>query len=174
MAARIELITGPMFSGKTDLLIKLIKAQSKKVVVVKYVGDSRYGDEQTLTSKSKMYIMPSAQVSIILRTTLTDIPDADVIFIDEGQFFPDIYEYCKNAIGKYIYISALNGNYKQELFGEIYKLFPMCDHIEHLTSRCSCGADAPFTYKFDQNECIVDIGGDAKYEPRCRECLYNK
>ena len=171
MTSHIVLITGPMFSGKTDMLIKLIKAQSKKVVVVKYTGDARYGSEETLTAKSMMFIEPSAQVNIISRTTLTELPSAEVVFIDEGQFFPDIYEYCKNAQNKYIYISALNGNYKQELFGDIYKLIPMCDSIIHLTSRCSCGADAPFTYKFDQNDCIFDIGGDDKYEPRCRDCL---
>ncbi len=173
MSSYIELIIGPMFSGKTDKLIELIKLQTKKVLIVKYVGDDRYGAENTLTSKSGMSIKYTTNITIITRTDLANLPPGfDQIFIDEGQFFPDLYDYCISAKKKHIYISALNGDYKQSLFGEIYKLLPKCDKITHLTSRCSiCGQSAPFTFKIDQNECIVDIGGDDKYEARCRACL---
>ena len=114
MTSHIVLITGPMFSGKTDMLIKLIKAQSKKVVVVKYTGDARYGSEETLTAKSMMFIEPSAQVNIISRTTLTELPSAEVVFIDEGQFFPDIYEYCKNAQNKFFNIKMNHPSVNQK------------------------------------------------------------
>merc|ERR1711970_450559 len=114
---KIQLILGPMFSGKsTELIRRLKRFQVAKydVLIVKYAKDLRY-DELGIATHDKQ-TLPAVSA-----TTLTPLSkqaeEFDVIGIDEGQFFPDIIWAEKMAnLGKIVVIAALDGTYQREPF----------------------------------------------------------
>ena len=89
----LELVIGPMFSGKSTKLIRkiqLAKSINKKVLVIKPLIETRYG-ENKLSSHSLEYEL--CQSSSTLETFSNDVPNYDLIVIDEGQFFSDLKNY---------------------------------------------------------------------------------
>jgi thymidine kinase len=178
----MEIYYGPMYSGKTEHLIEKVKeiiAEDKKCLVVKYLHDVRYGAKERLSSKSGLFLESGKFVRLVPTTILPHVmPDEEYIFIDEGQFYDEIFQYCIDwlALGKKIYITSLSGDYKKNNFGNIYKLLPHCDKIHHLLSDCYyCFKPngAAFTCKIVQSDDLVDIGSEEKYRATCRAC-YDK
>lgn len=182
----VVLIVGPMFSSKTTTLISKLerfKLANKTILLIKYTDDVRYtnGHENSLISHSKFKFVADKTIYVdCLSSVPSDlIVTYDIIAIDEGQFFPDIAEYVKEwakYVNTKIYISALNGTYKQENFTGFANLYPLVDHIIHLRAICmKCKeVEASFTkktdtYVEDTNE--IDIGGIEKYIAVCRDCL---
>ena len=179
----LELILGCMFSGKTSALIEIYKQNllcKKKCLVVNYIGDKRYSD-------NKMSTHDKNEIPCIFTEKLFDLensdnpefnPDAnDVILINEGQFFPDILGFVNkylNEKNKKIYICGLDGDYKQEKFGNLLDLIPMADSyrkIKALCINCKNGTRASFTHRLSKETKQTLIGSD-EYIPVCREC-YN-
>ena len=174
----IVLLTGCMFSCKTTTLLanaRKYRLAKKKVVLIKYAGDTRsidirshdqISDSSTFTTDSLMRLQSEELVQA-----------SDVILIDEGQFFPDLAPTCDiwAKQGKHIIISALNGTYERKPFPAISYLIPYVDSIVHLSAVCTlCGADAHFSHlknagNIDEHGFI--IGGSEQYEARCRLCL---
>lgn len=181
MQGEIILITGPMYSGKTTTLISKLerfKRTGKKILVIKYINDLRYTNDNKLISHSKMEFCTECIYSQSLKDI--DISAYDIIGIDEGQFFNDIVIVNEWAnMDKKIIISALNGTYKQTNFNNFEKLYPYIDDIITLKAICSvCNEnDASFTYKknkdinINKSADIIDIGGDDKYIAICRKCI---
>lgn len=168
---------GPMYSGKTERMIEQINEISvtHKCLVVKYRLDDRYGKSDELVSKSGRKIKTSHNVRLISTDVLPFVmKDETHIFIDEGQFYSDIFEYCTFWLSenKKIFITCLNGDYMRRVFSEsMVKLIPHCDKIHHLLSTCYyCGNDAPFTYKSVDGDELIVIGGDEIYKALCRTC----
>ena len=175
----IQLILGPMFSGKSSELIKLIRrfnVKKQKTIVVKFSFDNRYSfeNECNVTTHDK-FTYPAIKCTK-LSEVKSILDEHDVIGIDEGQFFPDLMSVCEDLAnkGKNIVISALNANYKRESFESILNIFPKCEKIINLQSICYfCNEDAPFTLRTVNNTDEVLIGGIESYKPVCRVC-YNK
>jgi len=174
----LEMWVGPMFSGKTTQLIQTYKKNSyigKRIVVVNYVGDTRY--HETLLSTHDHIMIPCVQTQ-----TLSDIKntlyEADVIMINEGQFFEDLYEMVCQLVDKdykTVYISALDGDFQRKKFGRVLDLIPLCDKVTKLhalCSQCRDGTPAIFSHRKIADVSQVVIGSDI-YEPLCRGC-YNK
>jgi len=98
----------------------------------------------------------------------------DSFFIDEGQFFEDIYTVVKILVDtyhKHVVISGLDGDSTRSTFGDIVKLIPLCDTVDKLCAYCTMcndGTLAPFTKKKTETADIIDIGGIEKYIPVCR------
>jgi len=173
----LELILGPMFSGKTTQIIQHYKSYSyigKKVAVINYAEDKRYHD--SLLSTHDQIMIPC-----ILVKNLTDIVNdevivnADVILINEGQFFPDIYEIVLEFVEKQqktVYICGLDGDFKRNKFGKLLDLIPYCDKVNKLTSFCSkCrnGKNGLFSCRVTKETEQIVIGSD-NYKPLCRDC----
>jgi len=173
----IQLILGPMFSGKSSELIKLIRrfnVKKQKTVVVKYSFDNRYSQEDVVSTHDKFHYPAIKCVSLLEVKSILE--EHDVIGIDEGQFFPDLLQVCEDLAnkGKNIVISALNANFKREAFESILHIFPKCEKIINLQSICYfCNEDAPFTLRTVNNSEEILIGGIESYKPVCRSC-YNK
>lgn len=182
----IELIIGPMFSGKTTELLRRLnrhKLANKRVLIVKYSQDNRYSKTEVCTHDN---IKNDKSYDIINTTDLNDVADylqiemensrpIDVIGIDEGQFYEDINIFCDlwaNYHNKKIIISALNGDYKRQMFDNLVYLLPICEEITKLTSICRCGNDASFTHRKINNTKQEIIGGKDIYEPLCRKCFF--
>lgn len=116
---RIELILGPMFSGKsTELLRRLRRHElaSKKVVLVKHMADDRYSpDSKGVLTHDLIGKTASLVTSDLTRDLLPQFGDADVIGIDEGQFFTDVPEVAEalSARGKLVIVAGLSGTFER-------------------------------------------------------------
>lgn len=175
----IHLIIGCMFSGKTSELIRIIKRYrsiNKKIMIINYEKDTRYGDNQILSHDKigvDSYMIDKLQ-NILLDTELKKIFDnSELICINEGQFFPDLIDFCKlscNKLNKTVYVCGLDGDYQQKRFGHILDLIPCCETVTRLSALCKiCGKSAHFTKRINNNtkEQIL-IGSDDDYIPVCR------
>ena len=171
---RIELIIGPMFSGKSTRLIESIRKytyKAKKTIIINYYAVKRYSDKPEVVTHDQI-----KYDSLDLKN-LTDsfeiLKSYDVIGIDEGQFFPDLVEICEKLalLNKIVIIAALNGDYKMEPFPVISKIISKADKIKLLKAYCfNCHKDAEFSLRIVQSNELVLIGAGESYQPACREC----
>lgn len=183
----LELILGPMFSGKTTQIIQIYNNYTyigKKVAVINFAEDTRYHDTMLSTHDRKM-IPCILSDNIIDNWTnpankdYTEINAADVILINEGQFFKGLKEIVLNMVeqqNKIVYICGLDGDFKREKFGQMLELIPYCDKVSKLTSLCSqCrnGKKALFSSRVSNETEQVVIGSD-NYKPLCRTCYLQR
>ena len=176
-SAYLELIIGPMFSGKTSRLVDIYKQCqfcNIPVSVVNHSIDTRYHD--TMLSTHDKVMIPCIKAKCI-----TDILDtlvtSQVIIINEGQFFDDLYTTVVSLLsqGKQIYVGGLDGDFERKKFGHILDLIPMCDKVTKLTSLCSIckdGKSGIFSKRLTLETEQTIVGSDS-YIPVCRNC-YNK
>ncbi len=180
----LELILGPMFSGKTSKLLQLYKQYifcNISVVVINYAEDKRYHD--TMLSTHDKLMIPcynSLELTSILQSP--DLMKNSVFLINEGQFFPDLLQSVIDLVEihhKTVYVCGLDGDFKREKFGLLLDLIPYCDEITKLTSFCNIckdGVKGIFTHRLS-NEKEQKIIGTDNYIPLCRKCFiksYNK
>ena len=184
MNGYLELILGPMFSGKTSKILDLYKQcefSNIPVVVINHTSDKRYSE--TMLSTHDLKMIPCIQASSLcdameILEIKNKINDATLILINEGQFFNDLYEWTEMMIEtnhKEIYICGLDGDFNRNKFGQILDLIPLCDKVTKLKSLCSMcknGTKALFSLRVTEEKEQVLIGSDC-YKPVCRAC-YNK
>lgn len=95
------------------------------------------------------------------------------IMINEAQFYPDLIEFVKEFMGKYmnknIYVYGLDGDFKQEKIGQILDIIPLCDTIQKLKAICKCGEPAIFSKRLSEE--MDQYQPNAQYIPICRKCL---
>jgi len=98
---------------------------------------------------------------------------ADVIGVDEGQFFDDICIFAEHFanMGKTVIISALDGTYQRKPFGKIPYLVCLAEEVVKLQAVCQCGKDAAFTKRISDDTEEEVIGGQDKYVACCRTCF---
>lgn len=175
--AKIQVVCGPMFSGKTKTLIGLISgylADRKKVVVFKPKLDDRYAEE-SIVSHDK----DEAQAYSVSRPAeiLDLFHRADVVAIDEVQFFDDsIVQVCETIadFGKTIIVAGLDLDYLGRPFGSMPQLMSVADEIIKLNSVCTfCSGRARFSHRISKDQGVVVLGEKDKYVPLCRSC-YNE
>jgi thymidine kinase len=186
----LTLFIGPMFSGKSSLLLSNMKKYTiikKKVLAINHSFDKRYstsGDITTHDGQKSSDINKDGLVYFLSLQAFSDLiiedkfdeikEDYSAVFIDEGQFFPDIYDMTEFFLkrGKNLYISFLNSDYKREPFKSVERLYAIADKIVHTTAVCClCGKDAPFTKRVVNSLEQVLVGSEESYQPRCRECF---
>lgn len=175
----LELIIGPMFSGKTTQLLDLhkqYKLSNMRTCVINYSEDTRYHSTMLSTHDKSMIECESA---LSLTQFLKDsvVNSYDVFLINEGQFFDDIYESVHELVDvhkKIVHVAGLDGDFKRNPFGKFMKLIPLCDKITKKTaicSECANGTKALFSHRLT-NEQGVKVIGSSNYAPLCRQC-YN-
>lgn len=180
----LELILGPMFSGKTSKLVEIHKQClfcNIPVVAINYAEDTRYSD--TMMSTHDRTMIPCIR-GVQIKDLAVDpvngfaIRSAAVILINEGQFFPDIVDYVRKWVdidNKRVYICGLDGDFMRAPIGPMNDLIPFCDKIDKLTSLCSkCrdGTRGVFSFRVT-NETEQKLIGCSNYIPVCRRC-YNE
>lgn len=174
----LHLILGPMFSGKTSEMRRRIQREQvahRCCVVIKYAGDTRYSSGRTLLTHSRDSI-DAIPASLLLSLTEADLDGVDAIGIDEGQFFPDLVDFCLEQVdtyGRTVIVAALDGNFHQKPIGRTLELVPKAESIVKLTAVCmDCRkADAPFTVRLTDQEDEIVVGGAETYMAVCRACL---
>lgn len=176
MSSYLELIIGPMFSGKSTYLINKYKfylLNNKKILSIKPLIDNRYITDKIVTHTQEF--IDCKIINKLSDINNNDLLLYDVLIIDEGQFFNDLKNIIIEWINKYnlhIIISGLNSDYKKEKIGQILDLIPYCDNCIKLNStcnKCNDGTIAPFTYRIIKSEEQILIGGTDIYIPVCRK-----
>jgi thymidine kinase len=172
----IEVITGSMFSGKTEELIRrLRRAQfaGLKVEIFKPSLDKRYSESRVVSHDDKSIVStPVDNASSILLLA----GEVDVIGIDEAQFFDSsIVEVCNKLAdnGVRIVVAGLDMDFMGNPFGPIPALLSIAEYITKVHAICMrCGSLAQYSFRKSEEEQVVVLGEKDKYEPLCREC-YN-
>jgi thymidine kinase len=191
----LELFIGPMFSGKTSKLVEIYKQClfcSIPVAVINHSIDTRYHDN--LLSTHDKVMIPCIQTNKLSdiwiyeenREThsepmkrLTDsvkLINAEVILINEGQFFEDLLPTVKHMLlhNKKIYVGGLDGDFECKKFGQILDIIPLCDKVTKMTSLCSqCKNGTPgiFSKRITSEKEQTVVGSD-NYIPVCRHCYH--
>jgi thymidine kinase len=170
----IEVIAGSMFSGKTEELIRRLKRAkiaNLKVAIYKPATDTRYDVNKVVSHDANS--IPSIPVTDSNKI-LALVNDADVIGIDEAQFFDEgIIKVCENLMmqGKRVIVAGLDMDYLGKPFGPMPPLLAIADFITKLHAICvKCGHLANISYRTSDEEGTVVLGEKNNYEPRCRIC----
>lgn len=170
----IEVICGSMFSGKTEELIRRLKRAEiakMKVKIFKPIIDNRYSSEHIVShNQLKMQsIMVHSATDI-----LNQANEAEVIGIDEAQFFDDdLIPVCKSLAknNKRVVVAGLDTDYKGNPFGPMPSIMCEADYLDKLRAICvQCGNPATYSQRLTHNEAQVLIGETDVYEARCRNC----
>lgn len=174
----IEVICGSMFSGKTEELIRRLnrsRIARLRVQIFKPAVDVRY-DEDDVVSHDQNAIEAVAVENasqIILYAS-----DADVIGIDEAQFFGDELGVVCNQLadmGVRVIVAGLDMDYQGNPFGPIPHLLAVADFVTKVHAICmECGDLAHFSYRKVHNDKLVFLGETESYEPLCRRCYNQK
>ncbi len=169
----LELILGPMFSGKTTKLIKYYQkydAMGKNVAVINHIYDKHLSNN-TLSSHDNVEIPCSYSNTLNEELWM----DADIVLINEGQFFDDVVPAVTNMVegyGKHVYVCGLDGDYRRCKFGKLLDLIPLCDRVEKLFGECSMCNDktsAIFSHRVSDEQTQIVVGS-SNYMPLCRCC----
>jgi thymidine kinase len=165
----IEVITGSMFSGKTEELIRrLRRAQyaGLKVEIFKPSIDNRYSETRVVST-------PVDNASAILLLA----GDVKVIGIDEAQFFDNsIVDVCNKLAdnGIRVVIAGLDMDFMGNPFGPMPALLAIAEYVTKVHAICMrCGNLAQYSYRKSDEAQVVVLGEKDKYEPLCRSC-FNK
>ena len=159
----IEVITGPMFAGKSEELIRRIKTLSytkMKIVAFKPAIDNRYDKTAIASHDGEKY-------------------DTQVVAIDEVQFFSDdIVSICESLAdrGIRVIVAGLDMDFRGEPFGPMPQLLARAEIVTKLTAVCTCcGCAATRTQRLidgkpaKYNDPIIQVGAKESYEARCRK-----
>lgn len=174
----IEVVCGSMFSGKTEELIRRLKRAKiakLKVEIFKPSIDIRYHETEVVShNENKIQSTPIDSSQNIL--LLAD--DADVVGIDEAQFFdeglPEVVETLALR-GTRVVIAGLDMDFQRKPFGIMPALLAKADYITKLHAICvKCGDIANYSYRKTASESQVLLGETDIYEPRCRTCYQKK
>lgn len=171
----IEVITGSMFSGKSEELIRRLRRAQiarQRVQIFKPVIDDRYSDI-AIVSHSDMKI-PSESVSTSAELLSQVADDTDVVGIDEGQFFdaglPGVVQELANR-GKRVIVAGLDQDYRGKPFEPMPQLLAIAEYITKTLAICMvCGGPANRTQRLVVSTDRVLVGATGTYEARCRHC----
>jgi thymidine kinase len=172
----IEVITGSMFSGKTEELIRrLRRAQfaGLKVEIFKPSLDMRYSETRVVSHDDKSIIStPVDNASAIMLLA----GNVDVVGIDEAQFFDNsIIEVCNTLAdnGIRIVVAGLDMDFKGNPFGPMPALLAVAEYVTKVHAICMrCGNLAQYSFRKSEESQVVLLGEKNLYEPLCRNC-YN-
>ncbi len=187
MDVKLDIILGPMFSGKTTKLFEIMDRLEKeniKFITVKPHIDNRYNDneknnfiishnlkkKECKVSNNLKDIFEEIKINKTIESTRSE--SIQYVLIDEGQFFKNLYNFtilCLEKLNVNVIVTGLDGDFQRKPMGEILNLLPIANSITKLTSKCNiCQKDAIFTHRIVNDSEQVLIGGSDKYIPLCR------
>lgn len=172
----IEVIVGPMFSGKSEELIRRLRRAEiarQRVQIFKPVIDQRYAQNE-IVSHSGLDIRADN-----VRTTAEVLQKVEarteVVGIDEGQFLgEELVEACTQMadLGKRVIVAGLDTDYLGRPFAPMPRLLAVAEEITKLLAICvRCGNPAVHTQRLVASEELIVVGATGMYEARCRRCF---
>jgi thymidine kinase len=180
----LELIVGPMFAGKSSAILSIVRRHQTlgwPILVITHSSDTRYSSSPVVISHDGVSTPALALSELNKIKTEKELIDSKLVIIEEGQFFPDLFEfvnYVVDELKKNVVVVGLDGTAARKLFGQIGMLLPLCDKITKLTAMCThCndGTPAIFTHAFSSTASaasasgVACVGGADSYTPVCRK-----
>jgi thymidine kinase len=172
----IEVVTGSMFSGKSEELIRRLRRAiiaRQRVQVFKPAIDERYAATQVV-SHSRWRLEAERVVRASEMLERMD-PRTEVVGIDEGQFFDEDLVRVSNHLadlGKRVIVAGLDMDFRGKAFGPMPELMAVAEDVEKMHAICArCGAAASYTQRLSQAQEQVVVGAADIYEARCRRCF---
>ena len=172
----IEVITGSMFSGKTEELIRRLRRTQfakQNSIIYKPHQDNRYSKDKVVSHDAN-YLE-----SIVVKSSneILEVPrEVNVVGIDEAQFFDmDLPMVCEKLAlsGVRVIIAGLDMDFRGRPFGPMPELMAIAEYVTKVHAICPhCGNLATHSYRLSDEKETVVLGEKDKYEPRCRVC-YN-
>lgn len=171
----IEVISGSMFSGKTEELIRRIRRAQiakQKFEIYKPKIDSRYAGEKVVShDANEMHSVPVASSKEILKL----VQQPEVVGVDEAQFFDmGLAEVCVELANKGIrvVVAGLDKDYLGKPFGPMPALMASAEYVTKIHAVCvRCGSLANFSHRISEDDSLIVLGEKNNYEPLCRECF---
>ncbi|HNX50345.1 MAG TPA: thymidine kinase [Thermoanaerobaculaceae bacterium] len=172
----IEVVTGSMFSGKSEELIRRLRRAiiaRQRVQVFKPAVDERYAATQVVShSRWRLEAERVVRAAEILEHL---DPRTEVVGIDEGQFFDeDLVRVSSHLadLGKRVIVAGLDMDFRGKAFGPMPELMAVAEDVEKMHAICArCGAAASYTQRLSQSQEQVVVGAADIYEARCRRCF---
>ncbi|MDR2928011.1 MAG: thymidine kinase [Cytophagaceae bacterium] len=172
----IEVITGSMFSGKTEELLRRLKRAKiaqQSVEIFKPAIDLRYSIEEVVSHDDNAIRATPVDTS---GSILLLSGNMDVIGIDEAQFFDaGLVEVCNTLAnhGMRVVVAGLDTNYRGEPFGPMPALMATAEYVTKVHAICvRCGDLANQTHRITRSNKLVELGASESYQALCRNC-YN-
>ena len=173
-AGCIEVVTGSMFSGKTEELIRRIRRAEiakQNVGIYKPEIDNRYSDKDVVSHDSKaVSAIPVKSAKEIIELAKNN----EVVGIDEAQFFEDdLVEVCNHLAnnGKRVIVAALDMDFTGKPFGPLPQLLSIAEYVTKVHAICMrCGNLANYSHRLSDTKKLVMLGETDTYEPLCRSC----
>lgn len=174
-AGWIEVVCGSMFSGKTEELLRRLKRAriaQQRVTLFKPALDTRYSENEIVSHDDTS--MPGEVVHSADSVQLL-ADDADVVGIDEAQFFGcELVRTCEVLArnGRRVIVAGLDQDFRGRPFEPVPQLMAVAEHVTKLHAVCMrCGAPANHSQRIVATERRVLVGEKEAYEPRCRACF---
>jgi len=174
----VEVVCGSMFSGKTEELIRRLKRARiarLKVEIYKPEVDTRYDDQKVVSHEGtaiESIAVPNSQTILLMAT------DADVVGIDEVQFFDDgLIDVCNSLANRGVRVicAGLDMDYSGRPFGVMPRLMAIAEYVTKVHAICvGCGHIANHSYRMVSDQKIVLLGETESYMPLCRDCFHLK
>ena len=171
----VEVVCGSMFSGKTEELIRRLKRARfarQKVALFKPAIDTRYDAEAVVSHDAS--VLPAEVIHTADQIMLL-VGDADVVGVDEAQFFgPELVDVVEALArsGRRVVVAGLDQDYLGRPFEPVPQLMAVAEHVTKLHAVCvRCGAPANHSQRIVAADSRVLVGETEAYEPRCRRCF---
>lgn len=171
----IEIVCGPMFSGKTEELIRRLRRARiarQSVEIFKPALDDRYSHQEVVShddTSIKSVPVDTAEQILLLSA------NAQVVGIDEAQFFgPELVTICQMLAnhGKRVVVAGLDLDYRGQPFEPVPQLLAVAEYVTKLHAVCMvCGGPAIHSQRLVRSGKRFLVGSKAAYEPRCRHCF---
>jgi len=172
---RLEIIYGPMFSGKTTTLLQKLTEFHDLGLRVLYLNHSTHSS----SIKQTEFSFDMSSISTLSNTTLYD--SYDVIGIDEAQFFDSsLITFCDHFVfdkNKIVIVAGLSGTFERKKFGFVLDLIPMSEKQISLHAYCKpCfekhrqAVPAYFSFRITQSRNVIEVGDTDMYIPVCSRC----
>lgn len=175
-SGRLEMIIGCMYSSKSSTIISRIrqhKILGKNIIVVNHKSDDRY-TSKSICSHDNVIIEAHMCDKLSEVLEMKDYLNAHTIFIEEAQFFNDLYDIVYHIIendNKHVILCGLDGDFQRQPFQQVLNLIPLADIVERKNALCIVcrdGTMASFSKRIGNEEERNIIGGIDKYMPVCR------
>jgi thymidine kinase len=178
----LEIILGPMFSGKSSRILSIVSRYSAlrvPILVIKHSADTRYSlNNEVVTHDGRR--VPCVSVRHFSDIDAAFLHGFRVIIIEEAQFFQGLVQFVEDLVDglkRDVVVVGLDGDSNRRPFGEILQCIPLADKVEKLTAlchRCADGTPGVFTYRNGHESQQMVVGGANLYEALCRECYHEK
>ena len=172
----IEVITGSMFSGKSEELIRRLRRAEiakQKVQIFKPTIDNRFSTDHIVSHSDMRIASENVQNSDEMLRRVQEA--TEVVGIDEGQFFDARLPAACNALanrGKRVIVAGLDQDYRGEAFTNMAKLMAVSEFVTKNLAICMvCGNPAHYSQRLTDSGRRIEVGAGDKYEARCRKCF---